>query len=175
MLSTMNSTYFGGKIFTAFPVVISSLKRQSRTTVAAINKKGGKQQNVKGQRFDVQIGKDTSVPVTLGFTKSNELFVGRLAMIGFASAIIGELLTGKGALAQFGLETGIPITDTEPLVIGLVIFNLVAALLPAKGVFVPSDEEEERKTQRFFVRSFYLHFAASQILWNQRIWIHQSK
>nr|DAA05917.1 TPA_inf: chloroplast photosystem II 22 kDa PsbS protein precursor psbS [Acetabularia acetabulum] len=145
MLSTMNSTYFGGKIFTAFPVVISSLKRQSRTTVAAINKKGGKQQNVKGQRFDVQIGKDTSVPVTLGFTKSNELFVGRLAMIGFASAIIGELLTGKGALAQFGLETGIPITDTEPLVIGLVIFNLVAALLPAKGVFVPSDEEEEER------------------------------
>nr|DAA05916.1 TPA_inf: chloroplast photosystem II 22 kDa PsbS protein precursor psbS [Acetabularia acetabulum] len=143
MLSTMNSIYFGGKIRTAFPVVISSLKRQSRTTVAAINKKGGKQQNVKGQRFDVQISKDTSVPVTLGFTKSNELFVGRLAMIGFASAIIGELLTGKGALAQFGLETGIPITDTEPLVIGLVIFNLVAALLPAKGVFVPSDEEEE--------------------------------
>eukprot|EP01026_Neomeris_dumetosa_P080782 TRINITY_DN89933_c0_g1_i1.p3 TRINITY_DN89933_c0_g1~~TRINITY_DN89933_c0_g1_i1.p3 ORF type:complete len:163 (-),score=31.62 TRINITY_DN89933_c0_g1_i1:222-710(-) len=65
-------------------------------------------------------------------------------MIGFAASLIGELLTGKGALAQFGLETGIPISDTEPLVIGLVIFNLIAALLPAKGTFVAQDEGEER-------------------------------
>jgi hypothetical protein len=39
-------------------------------------------------------------PIKLGFTKENELFVGRLAMIGFASSLLGEILTGKGALAQ---------------------------------------------------------------------------
>ena len=30
-------------------------------------------------------------PLKLGFTKSNELFVGRLAMLGFSSALIGEV------------------------------------------------------------------------------------
>jgi photosystem II protein len=30
-------------------------------------------------------------PLKLGFTKSNELFVGRLAMLGFASSLIGEV------------------------------------------------------------------------------------
>jgi hypothetical protein len=40
----------------------------------------------------------------LGFTKENELFVGRAAMLGFAFSLIGELLTGKGALAQLGYE-----------------------------------------------------------------------
>jgi hypothetical protein len=33
-------------------------------------------------------------------------FVGRVAQLGFAAALIGEFLTGKGPLAQLGLETG---------------------------------------------------------------------
>ncbi|KAK9826860.1 hypothetical protein WJX81_001059 [Elliptochloris bilobata] len=45
----------------------------------------------------------------LGFTKANELFVGRLAQLGFAASLIGKGLTGKGILGQIGLETGIPI------------------------------------------------------------------
>jgi hypothetical protein len=44
-----------------------------------------------------------------GFTRKNELFVGRVAMIGFASGIIGEKLTGKGPLAQIGLGLGQPL------------------------------------------------------------------
>jgi hypothetical protein len=44
------------------------------------------------------------VGLQLGFTKENELFVGRAAMLGFAFSLIGELLTGKGALAQLGYE-----------------------------------------------------------------------
>ena len=36
-----------------------------------------------------------------GFTKKNELFVGRVAMLGFASELVGEQLTGgKGPLGQ---------------------------------------------------------------------------
>lgn len=45
-----------------------------------------------------------------GFTRKNELFVGRMAMIGFAAAIIGEQLTGgKGPLAQIGVGIGQPL------------------------------------------------------------------
>ena len=38
-----------------------------------------------------------------GFTKKNELFVGRVAMLGFAAELIGELAQGgKGPLGQLG-------------------------------------------------------------------------
>lgn len=43
-----------------------------------------------------------------GFTKRNELLVGRLAMIGFASELIGEKYTGKGALGQLGFDMNGP-------------------------------------------------------------------
>ncbi len=39
----------------------------------------------------------------LGFTRFAELWNGRLAMIGFASAILVEILTGQGILSQLGL------------------------------------------------------------------------
>lgn len=35
-----------------------------------------------------------------GFTKKNELFVGRMAMLGFLSAVIGEMVTGYGVVGQ---------------------------------------------------------------------------
>ena len=38
-----------------------------------------------------------------GFTNFAEIWNGRLAMIGFVSAIILELNTGHGVLRQFGL------------------------------------------------------------------------
>jgi hypothetical protein len=38
--------------------------------------------SVPAQQFDVQVGKGQKARVTLGFTKSNELFVGRVAMLG---------------------------------------------------------------------------------------------
>ena len=51
---------------------------------------------VAAQQFQLRLGKNTTVPLTLGFTKSNELFVGRMAMLGFAAALIGEVVTGQG-------------------------------------------------------------------------------
>ncbi len=38
-----------------------------------------------------------------GFTNFAEIWNGRLAMIGFVAAIILEMNTGHGVLAQFGL------------------------------------------------------------------------
>lgn len=94
---------------------------------------------IPGQFF--QARKDIVWNVSLGFTKSNELFVGRMAMLGFAASLVGEILTGKGALAQFDIETGLPLFDTEPLVLGLAAFNLFAAFAPGKGKFIPDAEE----------------------------------
>ena len=46
----------------------------------------------------------TTVPeAKLGFTRFAELWNGRLAMLGFLAAVIGELVTGKGLLSQMGL------------------------------------------------------------------------
>jgi len=39
----------------------------------------------------------------IGFTEFAETWNGRLAMLGFVAAIINELVTGKGILAQVGL------------------------------------------------------------------------
>merc|ERR1711924_441581 len=58
----------------------------------------------------------------VGFTKANELFVGRMAQLGFAASLIGEAVTGKGPLAQFNLETGIPLSEAEPLLLFSIVF-----------------------------------------------------
>ncbi len=39
----------------------------------------------------------------LGFTRFAELWNGRLAMIGFLSAILVEMATGQGILGQLGI------------------------------------------------------------------------
>ncbi|XP_012447533.1 photosystem II 22 kDa protein, chloroplastic [Gossypium raimondii] len=77
-----------------------------------------------------------------GFTKANELFVGRLAQLGIAFSLIGEIITGKGALAQLNIETGIPISDIEPLVLFNVAFFFFAAINPGTGKFLTDEEEE---------------------------------
>lgn len=44
-----------------------------------------------------------------------------------------QLVTGKGPLAQIGLETGVSnIAEIDGFVLALIAFNLIAALLPAR-------------------------------------------
>jgi len=121
-----------------------SSKRGTKT----VQKSGG----VAAQSFEIRIPgqffqakNDIVWPISLGFTKSNELFVGRMAMLGFAASLLGEILTGKGALAQFDLETGLPLFDTEPLVLALIAFNVFAAFAPGKGKFVEDVEEKQAR------------------------------
>lgn len=76
-----------------------------------------------------------------GFTKANELFVGRLAQLGIAFSIIGEIITGKGALAQLNIETGVPINEIEPLLLFNIVFFFVAAINPGSGKFVTDEED----------------------------------
>lgn len=97
--------------------------------------------DIKATQFKVGLGGEKTKLVSIGFTKSNELFVGRMAMVGIASSLIGEVLTGKGALAQLGFETGLPVFDLDGIILGVIAFNLIAALLPAKGKFIADEEE----------------------------------
>jgi photosystem II protein len=94
-----------------------------------------------GKGIKGQLGLNEKGP-TFGFTKANELFVGRVAQLGFALSIIGELITGKGALAQLNIETGVPITEIEPLVLLNVIFFFIAAINPGNGKFINDDDVE---------------------------------
>ncbi len=93
--------------------------------------------------------------LNLGFTADNELFVGRAAMLGFAFSLVGEILTGKGALAQLGYEVfddKLGILQIDEIVVGVILFNLVAAILPVSGTFVPDEEVDSRPTGALQVR-----------------------
>lgn len=68
--------------------------------------------------------------------------MGRLAQLGIAFSIIGEVVTGKGTLAQLNIETGVPITEIEPLILFNVVFFLIAAVNPGTGKFVSDDDVE---------------------------------
>lgn len=77
-----------------------------------------------------------------GFTKANELFVGRLAQLGIAFSIIGEVITGKGTLAQLNFETGVPISEIEPIILFQVVFFFIAAINPGTGKFINDDDDD---------------------------------
>ncbi|KAM0939961.1 putative chlorophyll A-B binding protein [Dioscorea sansibarensis] len=94
-----------------------------------------------GKSFRSALGLKEGGPL-FGFTKSNELFVGRLAQLGIAFSLIGEIITGKGALGQLNIETGVPIGEIEPLVLFNVAFFFFAALNPGTGKFVTDEEDE---------------------------------
>jgi len=69
---------------------------------------------------------------TIGaFTRANEKFVSRVAMVGMAGTIVGEAITGNGALAQFDLDTGFTLAETEDL---LVLQILIVAGLALAGL-----------------------------------------
>lgn len=92
-----------------------------------------------GKSFKSALGLTEGGPL-FGFTKANELFVGRLAQLGIAFSIIGEIITGKGALAQLNFETGVPINEIEPLLLFNIAFFFFAAINPGTGKFITDEE-----------------------------------
>jgi photosystem II protein len=68
--------------------------------------------------------------------QENELFVGRVAQLGFAASLIGEIATGKGPLEQLGLETGIPLYEIEGVLAAFILFLFFAAINPGSGKFI---------------------------------------
>ncbi|KAG2440032.1 hypothetical protein HXX76_004149 [Chlamydomonas incerta] len=72
-----------------------------------------------------------------GFTKRNELFHGRLAMMGFLFAFINELKTGRGALGQVAGYLGI-IPDAAWYSACLNGFVVFSALMLGASILFPS-------------------------------------
>lgn len=83
-------------------------------------------------------------PAQSAFTRRREIFVGRTAMTGFFTCVLGELLTGKGALGQLRLETSLNPSILKALVGSIVVFNLVTALLP-NATFSEENQKDVRK------------------------------
>eukprot|EP00879_Flechtneria_rotunda_P023443 GHRR01024796.1.p1 GENE.GHRR01024796.1~~GHRR01024796.1.p1 ORF type:complete len:272 (+),score=62.74 GHRR01024796.1:646-1461(+) len=80
----------------------------------------------------------------IGFTRNNEVFVGRLAMVGFAASVVGEALSGgAGPLAQLGYDFGLPQYQVGLSLAGLVGFNAIAACLPNSATFKPEAASDE--------------------------------
>jgi photosystem II protein len=66
--------------------------------------------------------------------------VGRVAQLGFAASLIGEMMSGKGPLAQLNFETGIPIVDAEFGILVTIAFMLFASVNPGSGHFVDDEK-----------------------------------
>lgn len=109
---------------------------RSKTTCAASS---GKQDGF--VQFASSIGLDSSEGL-FGFKPFAELWVGRLAMMGFITSIVEEAVTGRGTLQQLGMTT--PDTTLLAVLSGLAVggslVGLVATLDSArKGKLSPSD------------------------------------
>lgn len=128
------------------PLTITSLFKVAPKPKAAVKEVTTSKAKVAGQTFKVTVGvnPDGSLKkktVSLGFTKDNELFVGRMAMIGVAASLFGEVITGKGAIAQLGLETGVTnLFELDWAILFLIAFNFIAAFAPTSGKFVPEED-----------------------------------
>jgi photosystem II protein len=84
-------------------------------------------------------------PAISAFTRRREVFAGRLAMTGFFSAVIGELLTGKGVIGQLSLETSLPPGVLKLLIAGIVAFNVITALGPGSPTFSEDNQRDVNK------------------------------
>jgi photosystem II protein len=84
-------------------------------------------------------------PLQPAFTRRREAFVGRLAMVGFASALIGELTTGRGPLGQLQLELGLPPLGADLLVFGTIAYSLIGGLRPGSPTFSESNQRDVKK------------------------------
>ncbi|XRB00897.1 photosystem II 22kDa protein [Pycnococcus provasolii] len=97
-------------------------------------------------KYFIQVlGLNTDGPV-FGANANNELFLGRLAMIGFAVSTFLDALgpdRGLGPLAQLGLETGPEALGIEEFLTANAVFFFLAALYPV--VNMPKDGSTARK------------------------------
>ena len=65
-----------------------------------------------------------------GFTAANELFVGRAAMFGHASALYWDKATGEGVLHRLSSALGLDLTAGSEVLVSFVALSLAFGLLP---------------------------------------------
>jgi len=87
-------------------------------------------------------------PLQPAFTRRREIFIGRVAMVGFVSAVLGEVLTGRGALSQLGIYTGRSPVTIALLIFGVVSFNYLAAINPRSPTWSYENQVDVSKRDR---------------------------
>jgi hypothetical protein len=87
---------------------------------------------------------DPQVPA---FTRRRERITGRLAGLGLASGLIGEVLSGRGPISQLHFETGLPEGLLWVGLVFLVSVNLFGAALPGTPTetFTEANQRDVRK------------------------------
>merc|ERR1712032_37516 len=89
-----------------------------------------------------KLGLEAEGPI-FGFTETNELFIGRLAMVAFAGVIVVEAFTGNGVLGQLGVETGLPTGFEEEALFGGAAFFALSAAFPSVLALVNGSAKDE--------------------------------
>lgn len=84
--------------------------------------------------------------IQFGFTPKNEVWVGRMAMLGFVASLVGESVTGQGALAQLSAELGTNVQQTTAVLLGMTLVNTAVALRPKPSSEL-SDAEQAARTE----------------------------
>lgn len=86
-------------------------------------------------------------PLVPAFTRDREINAGRLAMIGFASACVGEIISDghQGIIGQVAQALNLP-----PVVIGagfvsIILFNLIGAVSPASDTWSDNVQADNAK------------------------------
>merc|ERR1712203_1293773 len=87
-----------------------------------------------------------------GFTRANEKFVSRVAMLGMLGTVVNEAFTGNGALAQFDLETGFTLAQTEDLLALqiLIVAGLAFTGFATNGKWVTDPAALEWQKRNFY-------------------------
>lgn len=76
------------------------------------------------------------------FTRRREHIVGRIASLGMAADIIGEIITGKGPINQLSLETGFQPQILFAVLVALVGVNFFGGLSPYSETFTPRNQQD---------------------------------
>lgn len=84
-------------------------------------------------------------PLLPSFTRRREVFVGRLAMLGFLSACIGEEMTGNGIIGQVQDYTGWSSTAVVAAFVAIIGYNFIGALSPASPTFSEENQKDVSK------------------------------
>jgi photosystem II protein len=84
-------------------------------------------------------------PATAAFTRRREVFTGRIAMSGFLACVIGEILTGRGAIGQLALETRLSPNLLTGVIGAFVLYNFVTAVGPGSPTWSDENQADVQK------------------------------
>lgn len=150
MQSMLSSKVSGRKAFngTSVPSIGRCLpaRHQARRVSPQALFTKNKTKNEKKSRTD-KSAKEVD-PLVPAFTRRREVFAGRLAMFGFAASLIGEIASGKGALGQLALETGLLQSWIEIGLVAGIGYNFISAVRPGSPTFSESNQRDVKKRQK---------------------------